>query len=223
MNNGIINKAIKVLKKKFRILLISGLMCSVIVYLVYFLFAGVEYEAISRIFVGKEKYVSSNSNYSSEEITFYQRVLATFKEISKSNELLNATIKNSGIDIKEEDLSKSLTTNVINRTQLMEFKIISKNADDAYELLYSYVNEFINTSKTYFKNSDIYVIEQPYVRVANNKRDILLMIFASFSIGMLISGAVLIYKSLVFNTIYNKENLEELTTVSCLGIIPDDI
>lgn len=223
MDKNMVDKIANVIKVKIRIILISGLFCSVMAYLLYVLFVGVKYEAVSKIFVGKEKFVGVTSDYNTEEISFYQRVLATFKEISRSTELLNSTIENSGIDINESSLAKALSVNVVNKTQIMEFRVTRNKANEAYDLLYSYMEQFIKTSKTYFKNSDIYVIEQPYVRVASNRGNNLLVILLSFSFGALVCIAVLICKNLVFNTVYNKETLEELTTISCIGIIPNDI
>ena len=152
MDKNMVDKIANVIKVKIRIILISGLFCSVMAYLLYVLFVGVKYEAVSKIFVGKEKFVGVTSDYNTEEISFYQRVLATFREISRSTELLNSTIENSGIDINESSLAKALSVNVVNKTQIMEFRVTRNKANEAYDLLYSYMelkNKYDELSKEY--------------------------------------------------------------------------
>ncbi|WP_304406197.1 Wzz/FepE/Etk N-terminal domain-containing protein, partial [uncultured Clostridium sp.] len=65
-----------------------------------------DYEAKTKVFVGKQKFQNTTESYNNEEVNLYQRLITTYSEVIKSKKLISKSITESKINSLKESEEK---------------------------------------------------------------------------------------------------------------------
>lgn len=87
------------LKNNLRLILISTLSVTLVSAIITFFFIPPEYEASTKVYIGKERFKNVSTTYTNEEINMYQRLIKTYSELVKTKDLVRKSISNVGQDI----------------------------------------------------------------------------------------------------------------------------
>lgn len=215
------------LKKKWRIIAIVTLIFVLVALVFTKFFIKDQYEATTKIFLGKQNFQNTSEEYNNEEVQLYQRLVTTYSEIIKTRRLISSSINESKVNKgKLEDLTTfktavdNLTVTPITDTQLIELKYKGYNGQESYDLLYSITEKIIAYSKELYPTVNIKVLEQVDVVKSNLVIKKITIILLSFIFGLGGSCAVVILLS--FNGTYkNKEQLERELEINVFGVIPN--
>lgn len=226
MNEDVIKvrDLLKTLKKRWKLICIITLSTTIISAALSFFVIPPKYETSTKVFIGKEGSVikdSSDQNYNGNDVEMYQKLLKTYAEIIKTNDLIERAVDMENLNVKSDDVLKNLTVTPTVDTQVLEIKYVNKDKAMAKNILDSIINQFIVESKQLIPNGNIKIIESvkiPGNPVSPNKK---VNILIAFILGLMVSMGLSFFLEFMDNTFNSKEEMEEELGVPVLGIIPD--
>lgn len=213
-----ISEIFEALKKRWILIVSITLVATLISGVLSFFVIKPTYETSTKVFIGKEE--SNVEGYNTNDIQMYQKLLQTYAETIKTNEVIQAAIKNTNTNLTVEEVKKSLTVTPISDTQILQIKYQNKNPQVAKRILGNITDEFIILAKELVPNGNVRVIEAvqlPENPVAPNKK---MNIAIAFLLGLMVSIGLVFLLEYIDNTFKSKENLEKELGIPVVGLIP---
>lgn len=213
-----ISEIFEALKKRWILIVSITLVATLISGILSFFVIKPTYEASTKVFVGKEE--SSLEGYNTNDIQMYQKLLQTYAETIKTNEVIQAAINNTNADLSVKDVKDSLTVTPIADTQILQIKYKNNDPEVARSIIENITNEFVILSKELVPNGNVRVIEAvqlPEDPVAPNKK---MNIAIAFLLGLMVSVGLVFLLEYLDNTFKTKENLERELSIPVVGLIP---
>lgn len=214
-----IDDLIQALKKRWVMIVTITLLATLISGVVSFFLIKPQYEASTKVFIGKEE--GADEAYNNNDIQMYQKLMKTYSETIKTKDLLSRALKNVKTDAKVEDVMNGITVVPVADTQILQIKFKSSDKEDAKEIIESVTKEFITTSKELVPNGNIRVIETvelPENPVSPNKK---MNIAIAFLLGLMVSVGLTFLLEFLDNTFKSKDEMERLLELPVLGVIPN--
>lgn len=176
------------------------------------------YKADIKVFIGKEQI--KDVKYDSNDVEMYKKLLKTYVELIKTNDLIKNAIEDKNLDITASQVISNLTATPKTDTQILQISYENNDNGIAKEVLVAVVDEFIKESQMLIPNGTVKVIESAelpqYPVSPNNARNIALGFFVGIIFGIIIS-LLLEYMD---NTFKTREEVEKIIDISVIGIIP---
>ena len=213
-----ISEIFEALKKRWILIVSITLVATLISGVLSFFVIKPTYETSTKVFIGKEE--SNQEGYNTNDIQMYQKLLQTYAETVKTNEVIQAAINNTNADLSVKDVKDSLTVTPIADTQILQIKYKNNDPEVAKSILENITNEFVILSKELVPNGNVRVIEAvqlPEDPVAPNKK---MNIAIAFLLGLMVSVGLVFLLEYLDNTFKTKENLERELNIPVLGLIP---
>lgn len=214
-----ISEIFEALKKRWILIVSITLVATLISGVLSFFVIKPTYETSTKVFIGKEE--SNQEGYNTNDIQMYQKLLQTYAETIKTNEVVQAAINSTNnADLTVPAVKGALTVTPVSDTQILQIKYQNKSPEVAKEILESITNEFVILAKELVPNGNVRVIEAvqlPENPVAPNKK---MNVAIAFLLGLMVSVGLVFLIEYLDNTFKNKENLERELDIPVLGIIP---
>ena len=213
-----ISEIFEALKKRWILIVSITLVATLISGVLSFFVIKTTYETSTKVFIGKEE--SNQEGYNTNDIQMYQKLLQTYAETVKTNEVIQAAINNANVDLTVSAVKGSLTVIPVTDTQILQIKYQNKNPEIAKDVLENITNEFVVLAKELVPNGNVRVIEAvqlPENPVAPNKT---MNVAIAFLLGLMVSVGLVFLMEYLDNTFKNKENLERELNIPVLGVIP---
>lgn len=214
-----IDDLIEALKKRWIMIVLITLIATLISGLVSFFLIKPQYEASTKVFIGKEE--GSDEAYNTNDIQMYQKLMKTYSETIKTKDLLNRALKKSKTNLEVDEVSGGITVVPVADTQILQIKFKSTSKEDAKKVIEAVTDEFIVTSKELVPNGNIRIIETvelPENPVSPNKE---MNIAIAFLLGLMVSVGLVFLLEFLDNTFKSKEELERELEIPVLGVIPN--
>jgi len=90
-----LNDIFEILKRKWKIILVFALTSTLVASIALFLLITPQYESTTKVFIGKEE--SQQEGYNILDIQMYQKLLKTYAEIIKTEDLVKKAIDKTGL------------------------------------------------------------------------------------------------------------------------------
>ena len=213
-----ISEIFEALKKRWILIVSITLVATLISGILSFFVIKPTYETSTKVFIGKEE--SNLEGYNTNDIQMYQKLLQTYAETIKTNEVVQAAINSTNADLSVKDVKDSLTVTPIADTQILQIKYKNNDPEVAKSILENITNEFVILSKELVPNGNVRVIEAvqlPEDPVAPNKK---MNIAIAFLLGLMVSVGLVFLLEYLDNTFKTKENIERELNIPVLGLIP---
>lgn len=214
-----ISEILDALKKRYKMIIAITLAFTIIAALVSFLVIKPKYEVTTKLFIGKQE--SKTEKYDNNDVMMYQKLLTTYAEIIKTDDLMDKALKKGNIDKETKDIEASLKVTPRADTQILEISYTGTNKEEAVDIVKNVTDEFIKESKNLIPNGNIQVIEKakiPENPVSPNKK---LNILIAFVLGLMVSVGLALLLEFMDNTYKSKEDLEKSLDIPVLGVIPE--
>ena len=198
-----ISEIFEALKKRWILIVSITLVATLISGVLSFFVIKPTYETSTKVFIGKEE--SNLEGYNTNDIQMYQKLLQTYAETIRTNEVIQAAINNTNADLTVSAVKGALTVTPVSDTQILQIKYQNKSPEVAKELV---------------PNGNVRVIEAvqlPENPVAPNKT---MNVAIAFLLGLMVSVGLVFLIEYLDNTFKNKENLERELDIPVLGVIP---
>lgn len=210
----------EILKKNLRFILIITLLMTLVSAIITIFFISPEYEASTKVYIGKERFKNVSTTYTSEEVNMYQRLIKTYSELVKTKDLVRKSISNVGQDISVNEALSKVQAISIADTQILQIKYVSNSREEAYDMVYGITEEFMKLSKKLYPNGNVQIIQQPIVPEGAIGPNKIMNIAIGAILGMMIGVGLTFLKVFMNNSFSDKEEIERAIGVSCLGVIP---
>ncbi|AYE33896.1 YveK family protein [Clostridium septicum] len=206
------------LKKRWRLIVIITLVSVILASILSFFIIKPQYEASTKIFIGKED--TESQGYNQNDVLMYQKLMKTYSEAIKTKDLVSKALDKGNIKLDESKVLKNLTVVPVADTQILQIKFRSKNREEAKNVIKVVTDQFIATSKELVPNGNIKIIEQvslPEKPVSPNKK---MNIAIAFLLGIMIGTGLCLLLEFMDNTFKTKEQLERELDIPVIGVIP---
>lgn len=214
-----ISEIFEALRKRWVLIVSITLIATIISGILSFFVISPVYETSTKVFIGKEE--SNTEGYNSNDIAMYQKLLKTYAEAVKTNEVVKNAIAKSKADISVGAVKGALTVSPISDTQILKIKYQNGNPELAETILSNITDEFIILAKELVPNGNVRVLEEvelPKNPISPNK---VMNIAIAFLLGMMVSVGLVFLLEYLDNTYKNKEMLEKELDIPVIGIIPE--
>ncbi|MBP1889170.1 capsular polysaccharide biosynthesis protein [Clostridium moniliforme] len=211
-----IRKIISILKKKIKLIIGITALITVVTALISFFVITPKYEVKTKLFIGKEG--SLSEEYNSSDVEMYKRLLTTYAEIMKSEDLINEALNSEKIYVEDKNVYKNLKVIPREDTQIIEVSYIDEDKYTAFKFANGLVDKFTEQSKKLIPMGNIQVIQKakiPTNQVSPNK---IMNISIAFILGIMISIGLVLILDFMDNTIKTKE---DIIGIAILGDIPN--
>ena len=206
------------IKKRWLLILAITLTTTIVAGVISYFVITPVYQTNTKLFVGKE--AGGNEEYSYNDITFYQKLLATYSETIKTKDLINRAIEKEKLDITVGQVLGNLSVNTVTDTQIITIGYSDTDPERAAEVLEALTNEFIKTSSKLVSNGNIQVIDSVYVPQYPSSPNKKMNIAIGFLLGLMVSLGIVFLLEYLDNTYKNKDQIEKELDLPVLGIIP---
>lgn len=178
-----------------------------------------DYKATSTLVLTKN--TADDSTITQTEITLNQKLVATYTEVIKSNNVLRQVISNLNADISESELKESVSVSLVSNTQLIEIAVTNENPELAKTFTSEITKVFIERVKEIYKIDNISIVDEAKVPLVpyniNHVKDIIIFT----AVGVIISFGLVFVLSLFDTTIKSAEEAEKRLGLSVLASIPN--
>lgn len=209
-----------VLIKRWKMIVSITLIAAIFSAIFSFFILSPKYKAGTKVFIGKEN--SQDQTYNNNDIQMYQRLLKTYAEVIKTNDLIEKAIKSSDLKLSSGSILSGLTVTPRADTQILEISYTGINGVQAKEVVELITKEFIKSATELIPNGNVKVIESvklPGRPISPNKK---MNIIIAFLLGLMGSVALSFLLEFIDNTFKTKEQLEEILGLPVIGVIPDE-
>ena len=216
-----ISEILDSLKKRWKLIVVITLCATLLSGVVSFFMLKPQYEATTKVFIGKEE--GAEQGYNQSDVIMYKQLMKTYLETVKTKDLIGRALEDVKTELEVKEVLAGLTVTNVADTQILEIKFKGKNPEEARDIVAAVTGEFINTSKTLVANGNVRVIEEvvvPENPVSPNKK---MNIAIAFILGLMVSVGLCFLLEFMDNTFKSKEQLEREIDIPVLGTIPNII
>ena len=212
------------LKKRWKLIVLITIAATLVSAILSFFVIKPQYEAKTKLFIGKQETTQENASYNNNDVMMYQQLMKTYAELVKTSDLVTKAVKSADLDYNQEDIKailKNLNATPSAETQILDLSFKGGNPKEVLKLTEAITNEFISESKELIPNGNIQVIEQakvPENPVSPNKK---LNILIAFVLGVMVSVGLSLLLEFMNNTYKSKEDVENYLDIPVIGVIPE--
>lgn len=213
-----ISEILDSLKKRWKLIVVITLCATLLSGVVSFFVLKPQYEATTKVFIGKED--GTDQGYNQSDVIMYKQLMKTYLETVKTKDLIGRALEDVKTELEVKEVLAGLTVTNVTDTQILEIKFKGKNPEEARDIVAAVTGEFINTSKTLVANGNVRVIEEvvvPENPVSPNKK---MNISIAFLLGLMVSVGLCFLLEFMDNSFKNKEQVEQELGIPVIGLIP---
>lgn len=213
-----ISEILDSLKKRWKLIVVITLCATLLSGVVSFFVLKPQYEATTKVFIGKEE--GAEQGYNQSDVIMYKQLMKTYLETVKTKDLIGRALEDVKTELEVKEVLAGLTVTNVTDTQILEIKFKGKNPEEARDIVAAVTGEFINTSKTLVANGNVRVIEEvvvPENPVSPNKK---MNIAIAFLLGLMASVGLCFLLEFMDNSFKNKEQVEQELGIPVIGLIP---
>ena len=163
---------------------------------------------------------SSNEGITTSEVTLNEKLIATYKEIIKSRNILEKVINSLKLDMTTQELARTISVEQVSTSSMIKITVSNKDPETAKKIAETIGNEFSKEIESLYKISNLGLVDKALVpTIASNESNTKEMIMING--GALAASLMIIFMLFYFdNTVKDQEQVEEKTNLPVLGSVP---
>lgn len=163
---------------------------------------------------------SKTDTITTTDVTLNSKLVSTYSELVKSNNIIRQVISNLNIDVKEEELKKNVSVSSVKDTELIEITVTNTNPSNAAKIANEIAKVFSEKVADIYNINNVHVVDEAEVSTdpsnVNHLKDIMIFAF----IGFVVAIAYVILANMLDTTISTVEEVEKEFKVPVLASIP---
>ncbi|WP_300256857.1 Wzz/FepE/Etk N-terminal domain-containing protein [Clostridium sp.] len=211
------------LKKRWKLIAIITIAATLVSAILSFFVIKPQYEASTKLFIGKQE-TQENNAYNNSDVIMYQQLMKTYAELAKTSDLVTKAVNSANLNYNQKEIQRILNNLKVTPsadTQILDLSFKGGNPKEVLKVTEAITNEFILESKELIPNGNVQVIQKPQLPenpVSPNKK---LNILIAFVLGFMIGVGVVLLMEYLDNTFKSREELEKTLELPIIGTIPD--
>lgn len=192
-----------------------------------YIFVEPDYAAETTVVLAQSANKTTNLNgeiettITTNDLTLNQKLVSTYSELIKSQNVLGDVIENLKLDKSVNGLKRSITVSTVKDTDLISIRVTDEDPKLAAKIASEIADVFIDkVANGVYKIDNVQVWDKAEVPKGpyniNHVKDIIIFAF----IGLVISAVYVIVANMLDTTIKSKEDIEEKLGLSLLTAIP---
>lgn len=212
------------LKKRWKLIALITIAATLVSAILSFFVIKPQYEASTKLFIGKQESNQNAAVYDNSDIMMYQKLMKTYAELVKTSDLVTKAVKSANLDYNQNEIKEilsNLTAIPSADTQILDLSFKGENPKEVLKVTEAITNEFISESKELIPNGNVQVIQKaqlPEYPISPNKK---LNIIIAFVLGLIVGVGVVLWLEYLDNTFKSREELERTLDLPIIGAIPD--
>ncbi|MFQ9696909.1 MAG: YveK family protein [Zhenhengia sp.] len=171
-------------------------------------------------------YVNSNTERENtianlNDINASQKLVSTYIEILKSDNVLSKVITETGFNYTPEQIRKMLTASAVNGTEIFEVKITTKDADEAAVIANTIAAVAPEEIIRVVKAGSVELIDEAVPATQPSSPNVLLNTVIGLMLGGVLSVLGVLVTEMLDNRIKHEDDLKKAFDFPILGTIPD--
>lgn len=171
-------------------------------------------------------YVNSNTERENtianlNDINASQKLVSTYIEILKSDNVLSKVITETGFTYTPEQIRKMLTASAVNGTEIFEVKITTKDADEAADIANTIAAVAPEEIIRVVKAGSVELIDEAVPATSPSSPNVLLNTIIGLMLGGVLSVLGVLVAEMLDNRIKHEDDLKKAFDFPILGTIPD--
>lgn len=171
-------------------------------------------------------YVNSNTERentiaSLNDINASQKLVSTYIEILKSDNVLSKVITETGFNYTTEQIRKMLTASAVNGTEIFEVRITTKDANEAADIANTIAAVAPEEIIRVVKAGSVELIDEAVPATSPSSPNVLLNTIIGLMLGGVLSVLGVLVTEMLDNRIKHEDDLKKAFDFPILGTIPD--
>lgn len=171
-------------------------------------------------------YVNSNAERENtianlNDINASQKLVSTYIEILKSDNVLSKVIAETGFDYTPGEIRKMLTASAVNGTEIFEVKITTEDANEAAVIANTIAAVAPEEIIRVVKAGSVELIDEAVPATQPSSPNIMLNTIIGFMLGGVLSVLGVLVAEMLDNRIKHEDDLKKAYDLPILGTIPD--
>ena len=168
----------------------------------------------------KSKDAENTNSITTTDVTLNSKLVSTYSQLVKSNNVLRKVISNLNIDLSEENLRKNVSVNAVEDTELIKITVTNENAAYSAKIANEIAKVFSEMVTEIYNINNIHIVDEAEVSNTpsniNHGRDIIIFAF----IGFVIAIIYILIANMLDTTIKTPEDVEKGVGLPVLVSIP---
>lgn len=197
-----------------------SIICAIAGYFLSYYLLTEKYESSTTMYISSNKNSSEGNELTYNEYNLNLKLVNSYRELCKSNRILNLVLDETRLNIQLEDLSKLITVSSVNNTEIIEITVTSPNAKTSAQLANVTAEIFISEIPNIIKMDNVQIIDYATVSEEPVSPNVFLNTLFAFLIGLVLSILIIFMIDYFDISIKEKEQLEEVLNAPVFGVIP---
>ena len=168
----------------------------------------------------ENKSTQQESTITATDVTMNSKLVSTYSEIVKSNNIMRKVISNLNLNIGEDALRKSVSVTAVKDTEVISITVTNENASEAAKIANEIAKVFIEKVKDIYNIENVHVLDQAETSNVpsniNHLKDVIVFTF----IGVVIAVVYVLIANMLDTTIKTAEEVEREFKIPVLASIP---
>jgi len=164
---------------------------------------------------------STEESITQTDITLNQKLISTYRELIKSDNVLRTVITNLNLsDTNEEMLKKAITVTAVEDTEVIKISVSDENPRQAASLANEIGKVFAEKVAEIYKINNVYVVDQaeeetePYN--INHIKDVMIFVL----LGLVVSVMYALLSNILDTTIKSEEDITKNLNLPVIALLP---
>lgn len=209
--------------EKRAIILITLIVAVIIGFAYTMFFKEPKYTAYSTLILAQQDSSGDETKAVTQtDITLNDKLIATYKELAKSNSVVRAVINNLNLsNTTESQLKSEINVTAVKETQILRISVTDEDATRAQRITNELSDVFVKKIADLYKIENISIVDRAETPSnpsnINHKNDLLIF----FAMGLVVAIGIILILNLLDTTVKSASDIEKIQGLFILAEVPE--
>ncbi len=210
---------LNIIKKRILLIILVTIGATVFSGLLSYFVITPTYKSDISVIIGKPENKSQVSQ-GYNDVMMYQQLVKTYSEFVTSRKVSDNVIKALKLNINSDELQKMVTVAPKGDTEFLTITVKSKDPKQAMDIANQLAKSLKSVSNDVKKVDNVQLLDEALLPTVPNSPNPKLNMAIAFFIGLMVSLGIAFLLEYLDNTVKTQEDIEKLTGIPVIGIIP---
>ena len=162
----------------------------------------------------------SSGTITATDLTLNSKLVSTYSELVKSNNVIRQVISNLGINVSEESLKNNISVTSVKNTELIEITVTTENPKYAADIANEIARVFSDKVAEIYNINNVHIVDEAETPTdpsnINHTKDVIIFAF----IGVVVAVIYVLIANMLDTTIKSADDIERQFKLPVLASIP---
>ncbi|MBU3144964.1 YveK family protein [Clostridium sp. CF012] len=209
-----------ILKKRILLVILITIGATVLSGVLSYFVIKPTYKADISVIIGKIENKAEVPQASMNDVLMYQKLVKTYSEFTKSRKVSEHVIAALKLNIEPSELQAMVSVEPKGDTEFLTITVKSKNPKEAMNIANQFAKSLKFVSNDVKKADNVQLLDEAQLPIAPDSPNPKLNMAIAFFIGLMVSLGISFLLEYLDNTVKSQEDIEKLTGIPVIGIIP---